>query len=89
MVLPDPPLAWVADAAYLFGSRPRHSASWPGSVPAMGAQRRSIGGKSCLARYHSMSGLREDAGLRMSKGAKARLAALKEKGVSGRGAVVM
>ena len=43
---------------YFFVSRPRHSARCIASVPGMGAQRRSIGGKICLWRYHSMSGFR-------------------------------
>ncbi len=33
---------------YFRASRPRHSARWTASVPGMGAQRRSIGGKICL-----------------------------------------
>ena len=44
--------AWLEDAAeailYFFVSSPRHSARWTASVPGMGAQRRSIGGKICL-----------------------------------------
>ena len=43
---------------YLRVSNPRHSARCTASVPGMGAQRRSMGGKICLARYHSTSGLR-------------------------------
>ena len=33
---------------YFLVSRPRHEARWRASVPGMGAQRRSIGGKICL-----------------------------------------
>ena len=33
---------------YFLTSRPKHSASCVASVPGMGAQRRSMGGKSCL-----------------------------------------
>lgn len=39
-------------------SRPKHSASWTTSVPGRGAHRRSIGGKICLYKYQSMSGIR-------------------------------
>lgn len=43
---------WFEDAAeamlYFLVSRPRHSARWTASVPGMGAQRRSMGGKICL-----------------------------------------
>ena len=43
---------WFVDAAdamlYFLVSRPRHSARWTASVPGMGAQRRSMGGKICL-----------------------------------------
>lgn len=58
--------------AYLRVSRPRHSARWMASVPGMGAQRRSMGGKICFSRYHSMSGLRVDADEVTSAGAYAR-----------------
>lgn len=60
---------------YLRVSRPRHSASRMASVPAMGAQRRSMGGKICLDKYHSMSGLRVEVGAITSPGAYARFAA--------------
>ena len=60
---------------YLRVSRPRHSASRMASVPAMGAQRRSMGGKICLERYQSMSGLRVEVEDSTSPGAYARLAA--------------
>lgn len=60
---------------YLRVSRPRHSARWMESVPGMGAQRRSMGGKICLYRYHSMSGFRVEVGGKTSVGAYARFAA--------------
>lgn len=59
---------------YFFVSRPRHSARRTAEVPGMGAQRRSMGGKICFRRYHSMSGLRVEEGEVTSAGAKARLA---------------
>ena len=59
---------------YFLVSRPRHSARRTTSVPGMGAHRRSMGGKICLYRYHSMSGFRvEDVDV-TSAGAYARLA---------------
>ena len=71
--------AWLEEEAeamlYLRVSRPRHSARWTASVPGMGAQRRSMGGKTCLYRYHSTSGLRVELAAVTSAGAKARLAA--------------
>ena len=66
---------------YFFVSRPRHSARCIASVPEMGAQRRSIGGKICLCKYHSMSGLRDDEAERTSWGAKARLATGSEEAI--------
>lgn len=44
---------WVAEVEeeamlYFLVSRPRHSARRTASVPGMGAQRRSMGGKICL-----------------------------------------
>ena len=45
-------VVWLLDEEeamlYFRVSRPRHSARWTASVPGMGAQRRSIGGKICL-----------------------------------------
>ena len=68
--------------AYLLGSRPRHSASIPASMPSIGAQRRSIGGKSCLARYQSTSGLSVPPDFCTSIGEYARLAAISFEPVS-------
>lgn len=73
---------------YLRVSRPRHEARRTASVPGMGAQRRSMGGKICLVRYQSMSGFRREVGERTSVGAKARLAK-GEAGMEGVGVVMM
>ena len=54
---------------YFLVSRPRHSARWTASVPGIGAQRRSTGGKICLWRYHSMSGFNVLEGAATSAGA--------------------
>ena len=73
--------------AYFLASRPRHCASWPPSVPAIGAQRRSTGGNICLARYQSISGLSPPADFCTSRGEKARLADAEDE--PGAAAVVM
>jgi hypothetical protein len=38
---------------YLEASRPRRSDRMAGDVPSMGSQRRLMGGRICVARYHS------------------------------------
>jgi hypothetical protein len=38
---------------YLEASRPRRSDRMAGEVPSMGSQRRLMGGRICVARYHS------------------------------------
>ena len=76
-------------SAYFRASRPRHSANWPASVPSIGAQSRSTGGKICLARYQSMSGFSSPDDFWTSRGEKARLAAEEEVLLVLLGAVVM
>ena len=74
---------------YFLASNPRHSANWPASVPSMGAQRRSIGGKICLARYQSISGFNSPEDFCTSRGENARLAAADEVLFVSFGAVVI
>lgn len=74
---------------YFLVSRPRHSASCVASVPGIGAQSRSIGGKICLYRYHSTSAFRVEVAAMTSWGAKARFAALSEEGMPEEAEVVM
>lgn len=74
---------------YFLVSSPRHSARCMASVAGMGAQRRSMGGKICLYRYHSMSGFRVEEAETTSCGAKARLAAGSEEGIEDEAVEVM
>lgn len=74
---------------YFFVSRPRHSARCIASVPEMGAQRRSMGGKICLWRYHSISGFRDEEAESTSWGAKARLATGSEEAIEEEAVEVM
>lgn len=74
--IPLPPAPDEADVPtlYFLVSRPRHSANCTALVPGKGAQSRSMGGKICLWRYQSISGIKVLLGLHTSCGAKARLA---------------